>query len=137
MSDILRDEVVKQLQGAWKVVSLTIAGEVVPRETYDDGEDFAHYFWFADGEITTGDRWAAWEMPFTINVDCQPMEININRDDLPNSWIQKCIFEVTGDTLRICGAGSVDRPRPSQFTSTPVNGQMLYLAERCDEPLPQ
>jgi uncharacterized protein (TIGR03067 family) len=137
VSDSLRNEVVGRLHGAWRVVSLTIAGEVVPRETYDDGEDFAHYFWFADGVITTGDRWAAWEMPFTMKVDRQPMEIDITRDDLPNSWLQQCIFEIRGDTLRICGAGSVDKPRPSQFTSTGANDQMLYVAERCDEPLPE
>jgi uncharacterized protein (TIGR03067 family) len=132
-SDSLSAEVAGRLRGAWKVVTLTDAGEDMPRE--EGGEDF-HFLWFTDGVIVTGDKWAAWRVPYAMNVDRTPMEMDITRDDLVHSWVQKCIFEVAGDTLRICGGGSRTSSRPSEFTSTEDDDQVLYVAERCNEPLP-
>jgi uncharacterized protein (TIGR03067 family) len=120
-----------QWRGAWRVVKLIDGGDDIPRE-----EDGDNYLWITDPFIVTGDQWAAWRMPYIIRADCTPMEIDITRGDLPDSWIQKGIIEVVSDLLRICGAGSVTRPRPSTFSSTVADGQVLYVAERCNEPVP-
>jgi uncharacterized protein (TIGR03067 family) len=125
-------EVASRLRGAWRVARLTDSGKEAPREEDDD-----HFLWFTDEVIVTGDQWAAWDMPYTMWCDRTPMEIDITRDDLAESWVQKCIFEVKGDTLRICGAASAARPRPSRFSSTAANKQVLYVAERCAEPRPE
>jgi uncharacterized protein (TIGR03067 family) len=125
-------EVMARLAGAWRVVRLVDAGQVVPREEGDD-----HFLWFTPDVIVTGDQWAAWHMPYVIRADCAPMELDVTRDDLEPSWVQKSIVEVKGDTLRICGAGTARRRRPAKFTSTASNKQLLYVAERCDEPLPR
>ena len=125
-------EVVARLCGAWRVVQLISAGEDVTREEEDD----YHYLWFTPEIIVSGDRWAAWHMPYAIRADRAPMEIDITRDDLAKPWLQKGIFEVTGDTLRICGAGSARRRRPVKLSRTASNKQVLYTAERCDVPRP-
>jgi uncharacterized protein (TIGR03067 family) len=133
-SDSLPIETAAQLRGAWRVIMLTGAGENLLRE--EDGND-CQFLWFTDEVIVTGDKWAAWDIPYTMKADRTPMEIDILRDDLQDPWLQKCIFEVGGDKLRICAAGSPTMPRPSQFSSTVDDQQVLYVAERCNEPLPQ
>jgi len=125
-------EVMARLCGAWRVVQLIVAGEDVTRQEEDD----YHYLWFTPEIIVTGDRWAAWHMPYALRADRAPMEIDITRDDLVTPWVQKSIIEVNGDTLRICGTGSVRRRRPAKFSSTASNKQVLYTAERGDEPRP-
>jgi hypothetical protein len=144
------------MQGAWQVVKVVIAGEsniensfVVElvsadfevhtldfQENYAEEEESPRFLWFDKEIIITGDEWAAWDMPYQLQCDRSPMEIDITRNDLQQSWLQKCIFEISGDVLQICGSGLAILPRPSAFTSSITNQQILYVANRCNEPRP-
>jgi uncharacterized protein (TIGR03067 family) len=44
------------------------------------------------------------------------------------SAVQKCIYELEGDTLRICG--STSGPRPTSFSAGPGTGQKLMVLRR-------
>lgn len=71
-----------------------------------------------------------------IRADRQTIEIDIYRNERHESWLQAAIMEIEGDTLKICAAGSLSLARPEEFTSTMHNQNMLWIARRCDEPLP-
>lgn len=120
------------LFGAWRIVQFTEGGQESPRE---DGDD--QFLWFLEEVIVTGDQWATWEMPYTLRGDFSPKEIDIMRKDLSEPWLQLGIIEVSGEALQICVCGSPDKPRPKEFSSSVFDQQVLYVAERCDEPLPE
>jgi uncharacterized protein (TIGR03067 family) len=42
--------------------------------------------------------------------------------------VEKCIYELEGDTLRICG--STSGPRPTRFSGGPRTGQKLMVLRR-------
>jgi hypothetical protein len=158
-------ELANLMNGAWQIVKIVDAGKDVTNDeteifvevevpdlelwnsclsenasgkensNTEDGES-SHFLWFNEEIIVTGDSWAAWEMPYRLQCDRFPMEIDITREDLPESWLQKCIFELADNTLQICGAGSAVVPRPSGFSSSIANQQILYIAKRCNEPQP-
>jgi uncharacterized protein (TIGR03067 family) len=120
------------LLGAWRITQLLVGGEESEREEGDD-----KFLWFTESVIVSGDKWAAWHMPYSIKETSTPLKIDIQRDDLWEPWLQPGIVEVLGDTLRICAASSEGEPRPTRFGSTDHGGETLYVAERCDEPLPK
>jgi uncharacterized protein (TIGR03067 family) len=124
-----RSEIISTLLGAWRIVRIVETGAEVPLE--DD-----QFLWFKHDIIVTGDEWAAWDMPYMIRADRQIIEIDIHRDDRHESWLQAGIMEIEGDNLQICAAGSPSHSRPEDFRSTMQNENMLWVAQRCDEPLP-
>lgn len=129
------------LDGAWRVLRITDAGS--DATFHDDDKDHSDarptptFLWFTDQTIVAGDGVAAWDMPCRILGSSAHHEIDISRTDRREPWVQRCIIEVIEDTLRIRGAAAATMPRPKEFTSTVENGQVLYLAERCHEPLPK
>jgi hypothetical protein len=124
-----------------EVVSITDSGaDATYHEDdldYEGARPTPPFFWFANDIIVVGDQGAAWEMPYKVFGTKAPVEIDITRADRWDPWLQRCIVEVVGDTLRICGAGSETQPRPVNFTSSADDEQILYVAERCDEPVPK
>jgi uncharacterized protein (TIGR03067 family) len=120
------------LYGAWKIVKTVISGEVKQRE-----EDDEHFLWFLEDKIVTGDEWAAWEMPYEIKKNKFPIEIDIVRDDLNESFLDKGIISISNKEIILCMAGHKDRQRPSEFESNLENNQTLYIGIKCNEPLPE
>lgn len=127
-----RDELEGLLLGAWRIIKILNAGEALERE-----EDDEQFLWLLEEKIVTGDEWAAWDMPYKLKSDHFPIEIDVTRDDLNESFIDKGLIEVSNQEIKICMSGEEGRPRPSDFTSTPENGQTLYVGIRCNEPLPE
>lgn len=120
-----------QLQGAWRVDRVIIAGVEEPKEEEDE-----LFLWINDGAIITGNADAAWDMPYEMIEGGSPARIDITRTDRWEPWTEKAIVEVEGDSLRLCSAGSGENDRPDQFESSVANGWTLYFARRCDEPVP-
>jgi len=120
------------LAGAWEITERLTAG-VDSREPDDD----AKFMWFRPKVILSGDAWAAWEMPYLAQSGLSFGEIDVTRADLHEPWLQRGIFDVTNDILRLCMAGEPSNPRPRSFRSTSDNGCVLYVARRSNEPLPE
>ena len=122
---------VLSLRGAWRITQRLDAG-------FDDREpdDDDKFLWFLDDTIVTGDRWAAWDMPYVARDGTDCGEIDVTRDDVNKPWLQRGIFSVSDNTLRLCMAGRDSDARPNEFASTPTNRYLLYIAERSTEPLP-
>ena len=120
-----------QLRGAWRVERVVAGGVENPREEGDE-----HFLWFGDDVIMTGNADAAWEMPYAVVGIGPPAEIDIRRNDRSEPWTERAVVRVADETLHLCSAGSADKDRPDRFESSAANGWMLYLATRCDEPVP-
>jgi len=117
--------------GAWRITQRLDAG-VDDREPDDDDK----FLWFLPESIVTGDRWAAWGMPYVATGGPNAGRIDITRNDLNNPWLQRGIFSVANGILKLCMAGHESDERPNEFTSTPSNNHLMYVASRCDEPVP-
>ena len=119
------------LLGAWRITERLTAG-VDDREPDDD----AKFLWFLDDSIVTGDQWAAWNMAYISRGNPDYGEIDVTRNDLNQTWLQRGIFSVSDDTLKLCMAGDESDVRPIEFASTSSNSCVLYVAVKCTEPLP-
>ncbi len=113
------------LVGGWEITMRLYAGED-DREPDDD----AKYLWFLTDRIITGDAWAAWEMPYSARAGSAIGEIDVMRADYNEPFLQRGIFQVEGDVLRLCLSPEGVMEPPSGFTSTIENDCLLYLAKR-------
>jgi uncharacterized protein (TIGR03067 family) len=120
-----------QLRGAWRVERVIEAGMEVSREEGDE-----HFLWFTDEAIITGNAEAAWDLPYSFVGSGPPIEIDITRNDRWEPWTERAIVKVEGDALQVCSAGSADKGTPDRFESSAATGWTLYIATRCDEPVP-
>lgn len=118
--------------GSWRVRDIITAGK---KKVWEEGDE--QFFWITDTIILTGTQDAAWDLPYTLNCGVVPPAIDITRNDRWEPWVDLAVIEVVGDTLRICVAGTPDGPRPDTFESSEANDRTLYVAERCDEPVPE
>jgi uncharacterized protein (TIGR03067 family) len=67
---------------------------------------------------------------FKVNPNHKPMTIDLNFSDGPGKdQTQKGIYELEGDTQRICVAKG-NEERPAEFMSKPGSGQMIQILKR-------
>lgn len=118
------------LRGSWRVIECIEAGEDAR-----DPDDDEKFLWFTDDLIVSGDKWAAWDMPYSCSGQPNKGVLQITREDQREPWVANAIFAITGDELRVC-MGSKPTDRPTGFESTPENRYVFYRAVRCDEPVP-
>src|SRR5205823_4995474 len=137
---------VKQLEGTWKVVSLTSAAEdEAPQEMIRDMI-----------VVIKGDKWTtisggqASEENFKLDTTKNPQTIDLtrtpivgvvsnrNRQDRPevNKEILPGIYDLDGDRLRICLANPGEK-RPSQFPGKPQAGLVVLVLDRDKSPRPE
>lgn len=121
-----------ELLGAWEIMERLDSG----RNERPDTDDPKH-LWFLPDRIVSGDQWAAWEMPYKARSHQAGGEIDVTRADRWEPWLELGIFEIAGNELRLCMAGSPKGPRPTSFTSSEANGCTLYIARRSQKARPQ
>jgi RNA polymerase sigma-70 factor (ECF subfamily) len=109
------------LKGSWKIVSAELAG--APRE-----ESFT--MTFADGTYTIKGRTKTDQGDYRADPSQRPRHIDFVRKD-PKKGPAPGIYEIDGDTLRICYARSV---RPKSFTTTKDDEAMLLVFKRVPPP---
>jgi uncharacterized protein (TIGR03067 family) len=105
------------LQGAWSSVSGRRAEFLVC------GAHFA--FHFADGDIYMGS--------FTLDPFARPREMDVHVTAGPAPSIgqtARCIYELTGDTLRWCTAGPGQTDRPVRFPAEVEAGFLSLVFHR-------
>jgi len=99
------------------------------------GED-PQFLWFLPQKLVHGNEWAAWECEYVVKGSPSAGEIDVMRTDTREPWIQLGIFEVRGSALSLCMA-SGSGFRPLEFESTLEDRNILYVAKRSSEPLPE
>ena len=120
----MQDEL-KRFEATWKFVSIEVRGRSVPADLFQDdrlilkGKQFTST---VQGNTTHG--------TFKIDPTREPKTIDITFTDGPgkdNS--QKGIYELDGDTQKICWAAP-GKPRPTEFEAKPKSGRMLQVLEK-------
>jgi uncharacterized protein (TIGR03067 family) len=117
---------VAAMQGVWKVESVTLDGNEVLAENLKNWHrivEGSHVAW-KDGETTLI------ELDIKLDPTQKPKTIEstiATGDD--KGKVLLGIYELKDNVLRVCFANP-DRPRPTEFSSTPDSGQSIYTARR-------
>lgn len=69
-------------------------------------------------------------MPFTIDATKTPKHLDFEYKGSPI----RCLYELDGDTLKLCYSKVTNGPRPSKIWSEPGSGTRLHLLERVLDP---
>jgi uncharacterized protein (TIGR03067 family) len=118
-------EDMQKLQGRWNVTSIEVNGARVPADKIGD-----------PGAVIEGDRYAIHDFRLTITIDPTktPKAIDMvgkEGNGKPLSMIG--IFELDGDTLRICFAKPGQKQRPTTFETKANPGASLVVYQRQKE----
>jgi uncharacterized protein (TIGR03067 family) len=116
-----RKEDLKKLQGTWEVVSYLSEGI---------GSTFKMHRTISGNQWTTHTDGQPIRYRFEIDPTKKPKTIDILPVDGPLQGKRLlCIYEVDGDTLKLCQA-QADKPRPTKFTGDAGSGCILTVAKR-------
>ena len=102
-----------ELQGKWRVIGLEVEGKTIPQEQ------------IASSSITiTGTRFMAtgpgslYEGEMTIDAAALPRRLSVAMEKGPELRTNHAIYEIKGDTLRIC-LNVNGEPAPRAFATRP------------------
>jgi uncharacterized protein (TIGR03067 family) len=118
-------EELKRFAATWRFVGIEADGLKIPEKAFEKdtlilkGTRFTSY---VGGKLVHGD--------FKIDPLAKPKTIDIIFTEGPGrGHSQKGIYELTDDTQKICIAGP-DKPRPTEFTTSPGSGHILEVLKR-------
>ncbi len=115
-----------RLQGSWTVVSFERDGSPLPADEVKQ----LHVIIAADRLTIKHDRKAR-EAVFNLDATRRPREINIIHPDSPQKdYPWPGIYELEGDTLKLCYPFQADRPRPKEFKAPAGSGLLLLVLKR-------
>jgi uncharacterized protein (TIGR03067 family) len=111
----------EKLQGSWIMTALEVEGKALTEEKYKDvvleikGERYV---------VTTGGK--SHEVTFTLDAIKSPKEIDLLFPDDPIAPKRhKGIYELEGDTFRLCKHYAAEEERPRDFVSTSGSGRFI------------
>jgi uncharacterized protein (TIGR03067 family) len=126
--DAKKDQIA--LQGAWKVTASISKGErSAPAEIKD------LYLIFRGNAILIREDGKTQEnFAFTLDPAKKPKEIDLTLKVGPQKGrVDRAIYEIDGDTLRICIQSDKDAPRPGEFASPAGSKLWLIVLKRSKE----
>jgi uncharacterized protein (TIGR03067 family) len=119
------EEEFKRFEATWRFVAIEVAGQKIPEKAFEKdtlvlkGKRFAS---FVGGKMVHGD--------FKIDPLAKPKTIDIIFTEGPGKGhSQKGIYELDGDTQKICIAGP-DQPRPTEFDTKAESGHIIEILKR-------
>jgi uncharacterized protein (TIGR03067 family) len=119
------EEELKRFKATWRFVDIEAEGQKVPKKAFEKdtlvlkGNEFASY---VAGKVVHG--------LFKIDPTAKPKTIDIIFTEGPGKGhSQKGIYELDGDTQRICIA-LPDQPRPTEFGSKAGSGHVMEILTR-------
>lgn len=116
----------KQLQGVWTVVSLESAGKMAPDEEIKNLQVV-----FADKQFVLREGNTDREKRvFRLDAAHNPRTIDFLGGADDDSINGQGIYELVGDTLRICWCKGDDEPRPTDFATKADTAQFLVQLKR-------
>jgi uncharacterized protein (TIGR03067 family) len=120
----VRDEL-KRFEATWKFVMIDVEGRKIPAERF--GED---RLVLKGKQFTTTIGGTTTEGFFKIDPTASPKTIDITFTDGPGKDnTQKGIYELDGDTQKICWAAP-GKPRPTEFEAKPRSARILQILEK-------
>lgn len=115
------------LQGTWKVASSISKGVKAPPE-----EIFLIFR--GDAILVREDGKTAENFSFVLDPSKKPKEIDLTiKVGAQKGRVDRGIYQLDGDTLRICIQSNKDAPRPSEFTSPRDSELWLVILQRTKE----
>lgn len=116
----------KNIQGTWKLVAVEDSGSKVP----EDKIKGLIFVITTDKFITKADG-KAQEASYKLDPDKNPKAIDLTPLDGPTKGKpQPGIYELEGDTLRICATNRKGADRPKDFTTKADNERYLMVLKR-------
>ncbi len=116
----------RAFEGTWRIVSIQAEGKDIPAERFKSsrlifkGRDFT----------AINDRGTT---PGTISVDASksPKTMDVTITDGPaKGAIFRNIYELKGDTYKLCGSTTGGKDRPKEFDAKPGSGYIVQVLER-------
>ena len=117
---------IEKTDGVWELASMEVNGETVPSEAYRDWKltvTEQKYSVDKNGEVDEG--------TFSVDTAKSPKQMDI-RPETGSGVGQTipAIYEINGDTMRVCYAVEDGASRPKNFKTTPNSGSVLINYKR-------
>jgi uncharacterized protein (TIGR03067 family) len=118
------------LQGTWKVTASVSKGE---KSSADEIKDL--YLIFRGNAILIREGGKTQEnFSFLLDAGKKPKEIDLTLKVGPQKGrVDRAIYQIDGNTLRICIQSDKDAPRPGEFASPAGSKLWLIVLERTKE----
>src|SRR5262249_2075678 len=118
------------LQGTWEWVSWTQGGKTIKRD--DLGEDDARpkALKFSGDKVLTvmvnpGGKEVEFKYAFQLDPSRKPKAIDLTPEGEPKGMSGPGVYELEGDTLRVCFPGQPDQERPTKLASKEGESYLL------------
>ena len=116
----------EKLQGTWVMAGLEIDGQVVPEEKIK-GTTLT----VKGDRYTTRTQGKSHEVAFKLDPSQTPRAIDMYFPDGPEvPKLSKGIYEIDGDTFRLCRHQAPGQDRPTSFATSPDTGLFLVVWKR-------
>jgi uncharacterized protein (TIGR03067 family) len=116
----------KALAGGWTVVTAQRDGEAIP-----DEEARKLRLSFAEERLTLKQGEKTSQLQYRLELDSNPRRIELIAGDGPNKGKPlPAIYELKGDSLKVCLPLSPDVGRPEGFSTASGSGLMLLVLKR-------
>jgi uncharacterized protein (TIGR03067 family) len=115
------------LQGTWKVTESVSKGEKAPLEDL-------FLIFRGDAILVREEGKTAENFSFLLNPTKKPKEIDLTiKVGAQKGRLDRGIYKIDGDTLRICIQTDKDAPRPTEFASPKDSSLWLVVLQRTKE----
>ena len=115
------DKALKAMEGDWKVEKMTAGGQELPAEAVAKIT-----FTIKDGEITPSDNPAD---KAKLKLDPSKKPAHLDLTDKSNKTVPG-IYEVSGETLKLCFADEPAATRPTEFASPKDSKVVLMVLKK-------
>jgi uncharacterized protein (TIGR03067 family) len=116
----------EQLQGIWYMAALEVEGQQVAEEKLQ-----ATTLTIKGDKYTVTVKDKSYETVITLDPTKKPKAIDMVFSDGPNKdKIHRGIYELDGDTFKLCRAREPDDERPTEFASQPKSGVFVVIWKR-------
>lgn len=115
------DKALKEIEGDWKVEKMTAGGQELPADAVAKTT-----FTIKDGAISSSDN-PADKAKLTVDPSKKPAHVDLT--DKSNKMVPG-IYEVSGDTLKLCFADNAGATRPTEFASPKDSKVVLMVLKK-------
>jgi uncharacterized protein (TIGR03067 family) len=122
----LAKQELKALEGTWTMAALEVEGNKVAEERLQGSQ-----LVIKDGKYIVMTRGATHETLITLDPTKKPKHIDMVFTEGENKdKVQRGIYELEGDTFKLCRSRDPDFDRPKDFTTSPGTGLFVVTWKR-------
>jgi uncharacterized protein (TIGR03067 family) len=114
-----------KIQGTWIVVSHEMVGRKMPAEELKGWK-----LTLKDGTLTGEKGKDKGKGTYKLDASRKPKIIDITYDEENEKMTTVAIYELKGDTLKLCWSEKVPEHRPTKFASDEESGQTVMVLKR-------